>query len=497
VFFVIERSLHFCSLGWDLSLQTSPEICISIMSVSEIPGKHIALSVFVLKNCREFKLFPNERTTLLSQADDLQILQYCLASYNKKMGNDFEAISKDVLDLLEVIKQSTIHTIEQEILKFQCEYDQEKNDKKGSPLNTEEENAISKDDQINSVSEYKNLSTDNILTPDFRTSVLNLYSEYKQSSNHCSILDAYVNFIKSLTNKSSELHLTFKTCDDIHQLKPDIEDYFTLQTKVIQVLKRINKAEISHHDSKSNAIAPHDLSPCIGQLTPTTPRIQKSNDVNSTLNCGTPKTPCSQSHKTALQKLLVHDIFRSYLHLLVNSRSQLALARVFNIPDRGLDHLAFTHLKHEASDFGLSMYQTLSSYMVRMQLGGSGYAPKSDSPLLVYVKGLGLLLELTQKLQTVIEEEPKLRAACRRVVNIIKINLIRCSSGKFPRQLVEPVSESIYESLEEIINEVEDSLKKSPEKTTNRGSTLLGLLCVQVIHYFLDRSSLSPTELDL
>lgn len=56
-------------------------------------------------------------------------------------------------------------------------------------------------------------------------------------------------------------------------------------------------------------------------------------------------------------QIFVEDLFRSYMHLLVNSRSQLALARVFNIPERGLDHKAFTYLKHEASVCGLSMFQ--------------------------------------------------------------------------------------------------------------------------------------------
>jgi len=46
-----------------------------------------------------------------------------------------------------------------------------------------------------------------------------------------------------------------------------------------------------------------------------------------------------------------------YLRLLVNSRDELALARILDVPRRGLDHHAFTDVKHEARRRGLSMYQ--------------------------------------------------------------------------------------------------------------------------------------------
>jgi len=53
----------------------------------------------------------------------------------------------------------------------------------------------------------------------------------------------------------------------------------------------------------------------------------------------------------------VEQVILGYLRLLVNSRDELALARVIDIPHRGLDHRAFTDVKHEAKRRGLSMYQ--------------------------------------------------------------------------------------------------------------------------------------------
>jgi len=53
----------------------------------------------------------------------------------------------------------------------------------------------------------------------------------------------------------------------------------------------------------------------------------------------------------------------SYLQLLVNLRSETALARVINVPDRGLDHRAFTAIKKEAKKTKLSMYQVSNGHV--------------------------------------------------------------------------------------------------------------------------------------
>jgi hypothetical protein len=57
-----------------------------------------------------------------------------------------------------------------------------------------------------------------------------------------------------------------------------------------------------------------------------------------------------------LQELL-QELFHSYLNLLVNSRSEVAFAHIFNTPDRGLTHQAFTHLRHQARRKKMSLYQ--------------------------------------------------------------------------------------------------------------------------------------------
>ena len=94
-----------------------------------------------------------------------------------------------------------------------------------------------------------------------------------------------------------------------------------------------------------------------------------------------------------------------YLELLVNTRNEIALARIIDIPSRGLDHKAFTDLKHTARPKNMSMYQTAVSHVMRIRLGGKSYAPGSDNLLSQHTKGLSELVDLIHKLQNIVEED--------------------------------------------------------------------------------------------
>jgi hypothetical protein len=52
----------------------------------------------------------------------------------------------------------------------------------------------------------------------------------------------------------------------------------------------------------------------------------------------------------------VRRVFLSYLSLLVNSKDDLALAHVLDIPGRALGRAAFTDLKHAARHANTSMF---------------------------------------------------------------------------------------------------------------------------------------------
>ena len=94
-----------------------------------------------------------------------------------------------------------------------------------------------------------------------------------------------------------------------------------------------------------------------------------------------------------------------YLELLVNTRSEIALARIIDVPSRDLDHKAFTNLKHAARPKNMSMYQTAVSHVMRIRLGGKSYAPGNENLLSQHTKGLSELVDLVHKLQNIVEEE--------------------------------------------------------------------------------------------
>uniref|UniRef100_A0A2C9LY01 PCNA-interacting partner n=1 Tax=Biomphalaria glabrata TaxID=6526 RepID=A0A2C9LY01_BIOGL len=364
------------------------------------------------------------------------------------VGNDFIADSKEVLEMFENLRQLNIKKIEQAIEKYNVSaFGENCSDcSAGSMLSGADGVSVSLEDSTVGPDVSNELE---MADKNREANVFGIYQEYKKNSNHWSVLDVFLHFVQVITDCQADLRLALKTNAEIDDLELDVTEFISVQAKILDVLKSIKEPAsqpmkvASVDDALSNFPSTLPICPSI-MKTPSSPRQSTSpvpNEVPSTptntqvLRQSTspvpnevpstptntqvlcahsqsispanilPRTPYSPSQRKELQKLLVQDIFRSYLHLLVNSRSQLAFARVFNIPERELDHMAFTHLKHEASRSGLSMYQTLSSYMRRIHLGGSGYAPSQDNPLMQYVKGLGMLLDLTQKLQTVVEEE--------------------------------------------------------------------------------------------
>lgn len=64
-------------------------------------------------------------------------------------------------------------------------------------------------------------------------------------------------------------------------------------------------------------------------------------------------------------QLLAKKIIYSYLNLLVNSKNDLALAHILNIPDRGLGREAFTDLKHAAQENHMSIFLVWTCYIFK------------------------------------------------------------------------------------------------------------------------------------
>ncbi|KAK1341508.1 hypothetical protein QTO34_017922, partial [Cnephaeus nilssonii] len=103
-------------------------------------------------------------------------------------------------------------------------------------------------------------------------------------------------------------------------------------------------------------------------------------------------------------KLLAKKIIYSYLNLLVNSKNDLALAHILNIPDRGLGREAFTDLKHAAREKQMSIFLVATSFIRTVELGGKGYAPSPSDPLRTHVKGLSNFINFIDKLDEILGE---------------------------------------------------------------------------------------------
>ncbi|XP_068859108.1 PCNA-interacting partner isoform X3 [Aphelocoma coerulescens] len=94
----------------------------------------------------------------------------------------------------------------------------------------------------------------------------------------------------------------------------------------------------------------------------------------------------------------------SYLSLLVNSKDDLALAHILNVPDRGLGREAFTNLKHASQERKMSIFLMATSFIRTMELGGRDSASSLYDPLRAHVKGLSSFVNFIDKLQEIVGE---------------------------------------------------------------------------------------------
>ncbi|CAL1280249.1 unnamed protein product [Larinioides sclopetarius] len=133
----------------------------------------------------------------------------------------------------------------------------------------------------------------------------------------------------------------------------------------------------------------------------------------------------------------------SFLSLLVNSRNELALSKAMISPIIELSHEAFTELKHLSEEKEMPMCQTAISYVTRIKLGGKGYAPPSDCPLLPYMKKIELFVDILNQMQTLIEEDLIVISAVKRIINILKKKLLKCGSDKLRSSSIEIASENL------------------------------------------------------
>jgi hypothetical protein len=200
------------------------------------------------------------------------------------------------------------------------------------------------------------------------------------------------------------------------------------------------------------------------------------------------------STQVSVTERYVEKVVLGYLHLLVNSRSELALAQVINVPERGLNHKAFTDLKRAAKHKKMSMYQTAVSYIMRRRLGGKSYAPDPNVPLAQHVKGLGEFVDLINKLQTIVEEDTNSSSAIRRVLNAIKMSIVRCRDNTIRHQSVDAVNNRLQIHASKIMEIVSQETDDSPKRNASVGGSMLGRKTLKIVRQILDSKAGQPME---
>ncbi|GBM15296.1 PCNA-interacting partner [Araneus ventricosus] len=148
----------------------------------------------------------------------------------------------------------------------------------------------------------------------------------------------------------------------------------------------------------------------------------------------------------------VEETIVSFLSLLVNSRNELALSKAMISPIIELSHEAFTKLKHLSEEKEMPMCQTAISYVTRIKLGGKGYAPPSDCPLLPHLKKIELFVDILNQMQTLIEEDLIAISAVKRLINILKKKLLKCGSDKLRSSSIETASENLKNMATKVLD---------------------------------------------
>ncbi|XP_053889277.1 PCNA-interacting partner isoform X2 [Malaclemys terrapin pileata] len=218
-----------------------------------------------------------------------------------------------------------------------------------------------------------------------------------------------------------------------------------------------------------------------------------------------PSTPMRHSQDNVKLLLIVKKFVYAYLSLLVNSKNDLALAHVLNIPDRGLGREAFTDLKHAAQKRQMSIFLMATSFIRMIELGGKGYAPSPFDTLRTHVKGLSDFVNFIDKLEEIIGEVLDPRIAGGRILSTIKMHLIkgRNSGDPFCRA-AEEVLQDLDLRIKNIINSQHEAVTASTTGISparpklhviNHGTAYCGRETVMALLALLDEEAANlPTK---
>ncbi|XP_059904488.1 PCNA-interacting partner [Gadus macrocephalus] len=216
-----------------------------------------------------------------------------------------------------------------------------------------------------------------------------------------------------------------------------------------------------------------------------------------------PSTPSSQRGPSrSKMQAEVRRVFLSYLSLLVNSKDDLALAHVLDIPGRALGRAAFTDLKHAARRANTSMFLAVTSFVRAIQLGGKGYAPAEADPLRKHVKGLSDFVQFLDSLEEVLGEVPDPGVCGGRLVAAIRAALVKGRGGGEDRAYgaIDQTARALKESIGQLHrgqqggNAVGTGISPARPRAhkINHATALGGRLTVKTLTLLLDQEALAP-----
>ncbi|KAJ7399113.1 PCNA-interacting partner [Pitangus sulphuratus] len=246
---------------------------------------------------------------------------------------------------------------------------------------------------------------------------------------------------------------------------------------------------------EDESIAPVQLLEFISGIT----NVQENND--SVLS--TPSTQVNrQGQENVKASILAKKSVCSYLSLLVNSKDDLSLAHVLNVPDRGLGREAFTNLKHASQEKKMSIFLIATSFIRTIELGGRDCASSLYDPLRAHVKGLSNFVNFIDKLQEIVGEILNPRIAGGRILSTVKMHLIKGRSNGDPFcQAVEEVVQDLDLKIKNIIDSQQEILTASTTGVSptrpklhsiNHGTAYCGRETVKVLLVLLDEESVHP-----
>uniref|UniRef100_A0A8D0L5J5 PCNA-interacting partner n=1 Tax=Sphenodon punctatus TaxID=8508 RepID=A0A8D0L5J5_SPHPU len=230
------------------------------------------------------------------------------------------------------------------------------------------------------------------------------------------------------------------------------ENYTDIRKAYDSSLKRSNMLDLIDIYQKHEALTsePQHEATFPAQLLEFISGVSDLAEENGSVPC-VPSAPTKSHNQDDIK--LVKSIIYAYVSLLVNSKNDLALAHILNVPDRGLGREAFTDLKHAAQKRQMPIFLVATSFVRAIELGGKGYAPSPLDPLRTHIKGLADFVHFIDKLEEIVGEVLDPRIAGGRILSTVKMHLIKGqNSGDPVCRAAEEVVQDLDLRIKNIIN---------------------------------------------